>query len=233
MFFKKEIIIITTLFIFIIGGFFIFNYNKQPNESNFIEITPEEEFSDWQTHQSKSFQFKYPPTWKIVNENKSSVNPDKNLKEEIILEQTSGEWIGDTITISYITGNKITDFDSKFGSITYYYDFNSEQWMQFRISEMTGQNKSGLAEIEMQVNNLPVFLGTGRWLTYIIPLSHTEFLKLNISRSGETEPLKNIIRTVKPIEKNNNQEVDVISQFEINEKNKALAEEILSTLILE
>lgn len=118
---------------------------------------------------------------------------------EIGFKQTS---TGDTITMQYISGNSITDTDAKFGPVTYYFDARTQQWM--RSSPDESGNQPGLivtiaSPIAYTGSGLAIFRGTGRWLTYIIPLSHTTFLKLNISGSGNTEPLRSLVQTIKKI----------------------------------
>jgi hypothetical protein len=44
--------------------------------------------------------------------------------------------------------------------------------------------------------DIPVFKATGRWLTYVIPLSHTIFLEFNITGGGYTQPLTDLVKTI-------------------------------------
>ena len=49
-------------------------------------------------------------------------------------------------------------------------------------------------------NNVPVFQATGRWATYVIPLSSTNFLKLNIGGSGQRQPLFDLLKTIRLVD---------------------------------
>ncbi|MBU1015450.1 hypothetical protein KKI17_03425 [Patescibacteria group bacterium] len=134
-----------------------------------------------------------------------------NTSEKIELKQVSGEWIGDRMDITFLTGISITTDDAKFGSITYYYDEDSQRWMKrgSALEYETGSDSSipatPYAGYPSTEDGLPVFPGTTRWATFIIPLSHTTFLKLHITGSGSTQSLEDMLRTVrtlieKPIE---------------------------------
>lgn len=138
--------------------------------------------------------FSKPSNWDITN----------NTSGVVELKQTSGEWVGDTIDISYITGANITTTDAKFGSVTYYWDEGGQKWMKIGQSDRTGEMEStfpatNYTEYPYMANLFPVFVGTNRWLTLIVPLSHTTFLKLHITGSGQTQPLKDILGTIKKI----------------------------------
>lgn len=142
--------------------------------------------------------------WGVSFTKSSDWNVTSNTSEQLNLEQVSGEWTGDKIDISYISGTNITTTDAKFGSVTYYYDENSQRWMKIGQSEKTGDTQSPVPaiaynEYPQTVDGLPVFVGTNRWLTLIVPLSHKTFLKLHITGSGQTQPLKDLLRTIKKI----------------------------------
>lgn len=109
--------------------------------------------------------------------------------------------IGDTMTIQYVSGDKITDTSGKFGPVTYYFDTSTSKWMRSSPDERTGDATEIVVPAVpiLTINGLLVFSGTSSWLTYIIPLSHTTFLKLNISGSGNTQPLTDLLRTIKKI----------------------------------
>ena len=129
-----------------------------------------------------------------------------NSDKEVILRQSSGEWVGDIINISYISAPEITSVDSKFGSVTYYFDEKRNQWMvidqrEGKPSTNNGDPSPSPVSLDhvLLVDNLPVFSGSERWMTFIVPLSHTTFLKLNITGSGQTQPLQDLLKTVKKI----------------------------------
>ncbi len=131
--------------------------------------------------------FTKPTGWKLAT----------NTTNNITLQEPVSD--GDRIKIDYTTGDRITDNDAKFGPITYYFDTTSQSWMVIKPDEQNGGTfPPTVATPEMYTNSgLPVFRGTGRWATYIIPLSHSTFLKLNIGGSGNSKPLKALAETIK------------------------------------
>ncbi|OHA42655.1 MAG: hypothetical protein A3G59_00490 [Candidatus Taylorbacteria bacterium RIFCSPLOWO2_12_FULL_47_20] len=142
--------------------------------------------------------------WGISFSKPSNWDITSNTGGIVELKQVSGEWVGDTIDISYITGANITTTDAKFGSVTYYWNESGQKWMKIGQSEKTGENESPVPattyiEYPYAANTFPVFVGANRWLTLIIPLSHTTFLKLHITGSGQTQPLKDVLGTIKKI----------------------------------
>jgi hypothetical protein len=144
--------------------------------------------------------------WGISFTKGSNWSVTVNAPDQLELKQMSGEGIGDIITIKYITGEKITDQDTKFGDITYWYDTSDTsaskwKWVRAgRMNELTGVMEPSVVDAAPQFYipvNLPVFLGTGRWLTYIFPLSSGSFLKFNITGSGYSQPLTDLVKTIK------------------------------------
>ncbi|MBI2482034.1 MAG: hypothetical protein HYV76_00470 [Candidatus Vogelbacteria bacterium] len=134
------------------------------------------------------------PNWNLISD----------TGDRIELKQVSGDSVGDTIDISYISGTSITTSDTKFGTVTYYYDESNQRWMtNVRQSEKTGETLSPIATpyiyYPYTADGLPVLVGAGRWATFIIPLSHSTFLKLHIDGSGKTKPLDDLLRTIKKI----------------------------------
>lgn len=142
--------------------------------------------------------------WGVSFTKSSDWNVTSNTNEQINLGQVSGEWTGDKIDISYVSDTNITTTDAKFGSVTYYYDTTNQQWMKIGQSEKTGDTESPVpattyTEYPYTADNFPVFVGTNRWLTLIVPLSHTTFLRLHVTGSGQTQPLRDLLRTVRKI----------------------------------
>lgn len=125
---------------------------------------------------------------------------DKNKQ---ILSDVAGDGKGDSIIIQYVTGDKITDTDAKFGSITYYYEKSTGKWMETDNAQTNSANvfttPAPAKVVTYTADKLPVYAGTTRWLTYIVPLSNNTFLKLNITGSGATQPLQDLIKTVHKI----------------------------------
>lgn len=125
------------------------------------------------------------------------------LSNKIVLSDTAGEGKGDSMTIEYVLGDKISDTDSKFGSITYYYEKSTQRWLQVNNAQSADPNQLSVPadakSVATTADKLPVYAGTKRWLTYIIPLSTNTFLKLNITGSGATMPLQDLVKTIHKI----------------------------------
>lgn len=125
------------------------------------------------------------------------------LSNKIFLADTTGEGKGDTILIEYIMGDRISDTDVKVGDITYYYEKSTERWLEIDTVSGKGPNLNTTPVpariVAYTADKLSVFPGTKRWLTYIIPLSTNTFLKLNITGSGATAPLQELVKTIRKI----------------------------------
>jgi len=139
--------------------------------------------------------------WSISLVKPSGWDITSNTTNEVILTQDTGEYAGDIMTVSYISGNSITDTDNKFGNITYYYNGNNQSWMVELPDEQNGGMEAATVAtpISYTADGLPVFNGTRRWKTYIVPLSHTTFVKLNITGGGFIQPLTDLLATLKKI----------------------------------
>lgn len=134
--------------------------------------------------------------WDISFNKGSTWSTQGNTDSQIVLEETSGINKGDKITITQITSNSITDEDAKFGTVTYQYNlpiispYNPNAWVKIKEGNMMATKP------EFYQEKLPVFLGTGRWLTYIIPLAPYSILKFNINGSGNTQALTELVKTI-------------------------------------
>jgi hypothetical protein len=153
----------------------LFTINSAVNQNNIITK------NDWGVSFTKTSD------WDIVT----------NTSSEVSLKQNAGQWVEDIIKINYVSGQSITDTDAKFGNITYYYNGSSNQWM--KTTNENGAVTSIATTSSYTVDGFPVFPGTGRWKTYIIPTSHTTFIKLNIGGSGYSQPLTDLVQTIKKI----------------------------------
>jgi hypothetical protein len=131
--------------------------------------------------------------WDVIS------NTSNEIKLDIITNDHT-EFSG--IDIKCVLGNSITDNDAKYGSITYYYDSSSQKWMVNKPDEQNGGTLPAVVAVpEFNVNGLPVFRGTGRWLTYIVPISPTSIISLKEgdSEGGLTQSLTNLVKTLKRI----------------------------------
>ncbi|MDP4007543.1 MAG: SoxR reducing system RseC family protein [bacterium] len=173
--------------------------DETKTDSKFVSCT----FIDSEANGQQSGTYNK-PEWGISFRKPANWETISDTNEKIELEQTSGEWVGDRMDISFLTGSTITTDDAKFGSLTYYYDENSERWMR-QGSALEYEGVAGpvpaapYSDYSYTEDGLPVFVGTTRWATFIIPLSHTSFLKLHITGSGYTQPLRDMLRTVRTL----------------------------------
>lgn len=136
------------------------------------------------------FAFSYPRTW-------SRGEPDRYGEILLGLPEDSRGY-GDAISVRTIIGPQARVEDAKFGPTTLWYDESEGRWMIGMGSDIEGISESEARPATpafLTDSGLPVFSSTGRWATYIIPLSHERFLILNIGGSGDTEPLAPFAKT--------------------------------------
>jgi len=133
--------------------------------------------------------------WSVVS------NTSNETKLDIIPNPYTG-FSG--IDIKCVLGNTITDTDNKFGKITYFYDSSSQKWMVNSPDEQ-GIGMQTLPAVvaipESTVSGFPVFRGTKRWLSYIIPISQSSILYLSEgdTEGGSTQSLTNLVNTLKKL----------------------------------
>jgi hypothetical protein len=128
-----------------------------------------------------------------------------NTGNEVVLDILSTDHTLGTngIDIKCVLSNTITDTDAKFGNITYYYDSGIKKWM-VKGPDETGDGSNLTpkeATVLFTVDGLPVFRGTGRWLTYIVPISSSSILYLHEgdTEGGYTQTLTNLVKTLKKL----------------------------------
>lgn len=137
-------------------------------------------------------------TWGVSLMKSSDWNITTNTESALVLSTAD-----DIITVTHVTGSSITDSDAKFGPITYSYSNANNAWMV----EMPDEQASGMhtkpstvaTVVAYTQGGLPIFNGTGRWKTYIVPTSHTTFLKFTITGSGNTQPLTTLLQTLQSL----------------------------------
>jgi len=108
------------------------------------------------------------------------------------------------IDIKCVLSNTITDTDAKFGNITYFYDMGKKAWMETDNKEGEGITPNSIPVLAVPlfiVDGLPVFRGTGRWLTYIVPTSPSTVLYFNEgdTEGGYTQTLTNLVNTIRKL----------------------------------
>ena len=127
-----------------------------------------------------------------------------NTSNETVLDIPSTDHIIGTsgINIKCVLGNSITDTDAKFGNITYYYDSITQKWMVNAPDERDGGTLPAVVATPLfTVNGWPVFRGTSRWLSYIIPISPSSILYFHEgdTEGGYTQTLTNLVKTLKKL----------------------------------
>lgn len=106
---------------------------------------------------------------------------------------------GDRISFTLVSGDKVQDVDSKFGDVTYQFDETLNEWQVTWNTDATVGTDQGPKSAELLFNTnsgFPVFAGVHRWKTDVVALSHTQFLLVNITGSGETTALDPIVNTL-------------------------------------
>jgi hypothetical protein len=139
--------------------------------------------------------FVMPESWHVV----------ETSQDKIILRFDIGTSFGDIITITHHKNVEyMTNTDNKFGSVTYFWNPELNDWFFNKDAESMIPNAGVVAQravpkYRTPIDNLPVFQGTQRWLTEIIPIGNYDFIVVNISGSGDTQPLRNLVQTIKRI----------------------------------
>jgi hypothetical protein len=134
------------------------------------------------------------PEWGISFPLPIGWNVTNDVDSQIVLTQHSS---GDRITLDYTESQSYTDIDAKRGQVTYTFNDVSGKWIAVENTYTDGGMVSNEAKPVLMINKIiPVFVGSSRWKTYIVPLSHTQFLKINITGSGQTTPLDEFIKTI-------------------------------------
>ncbi len=161
-----------------------------PDTPDILQILSTFKFTDFIIRKDWGVSFQKTNEWEVAT---------NTAMGGIVLTQKSGEGQGDRITISHIASSTITDNDAKFGPATYFYDKTNNSWMRATYSsELDGQVPTAKAvPVSYTLDKLPIFRGTSRWATYIIPLSNNSILKLNITGSGSKTALDELIKTIK------------------------------------
>lgn len=147
---------------------------------------------------SFGFAFYYPQSWKISE------------TDGVITLTNFGPYYDDRILISRKSGSRAINTDAKFGTVTYYYDNNSQSW---QVNQNTDFN-SGIRNATPSfytISNFPVFSGVSRWKTNIVPISTDKFLIVNITGSGFTGVLDPFTETIS--ERNANVSSETISNL--------------------
>lgn len=146
--------------------------------NSFMGNTPHVFKPEW------GISFVVPREWKITND----------VDSQVVLMHTSSQ---DRITLDYTRSQSYTDIDTKFGNVTYEYNDVAQKWYQVTDTESgSGQKMSEAKPAFYLYNVIPVFLGTSRWKTYIITISDDQFIKVNITGSGNTQPLEEFVKSI-------------------------------------
>lgn len=137
--------------------------------------------------------------WGVYFEKGNDWKVKSNDASQVALEQVAGGFIGDVMIISFVSAASLTDTDAKFGSVTYSFDSQKGEWMKTSNEVEAPAGPTIATPDSYTSDNLPVFRGTQRWRTYIIPLSEDSFIKMNITGSGNYEALDKLVKTLRKI----------------------------------
>lgn len=162
------------------------------NTATFIKATTvssgmkcENERSDARIYTDPSgYSFEYPVGWAL----ESGTEVPTLLSTE-----------GDRISFTLVSGDKVQDIDGKFGDVTYQFDETLNEWQVTWNTDATVGTDQGPKAAELLFNTnsgFPVFAGLHRWKTDVVALSHSQFLLVNITGSGETSALDPIVKTL-------------------------------------
>jgi hypothetical protein len=141
------------------------------------------------THKDWGVSFTKDDTW-VLGEKTGSY---------FVLRSSAQGKVTDTIVVSYITGNSITDRDPKSSKyVLYYWDAkNGGGWYEAGNDGTSQDYMPRIARPALVVfGGTPVFVGASGWQTYIVPLSQSTFIKMSIDGSGQTEPLNQLLQTM-------------------------------------
>ena len=132
------------------------------------------------------YSFYYPTTWALTE-----------TEDGLKLEHIGAD--DDYITITEVSGDSVTNKDTKFGDITYYFSTKSGKWVfetNNDMSQATGQGSGIATPLFTTLSDAPVFSGTERWKTNIVALTQETFIVINMSGSGYTKPLEPFTKMV-------------------------------------
>ncbi len=138
------------------------------------------------TDPTYGFILYYPSTWTLTSKGAGSRDIG------IINFDNVGPDGGNSIDVTIQAGNKVTTTDNKFGEVSYFYDNSAGGWMTIGNDGITKPASASY----YTVSGLPVFMGTNRWKTTIVPLSTTKFLVIHITGSGWTAVVDPLTKTV-------------------------------------
>ncbi len=203
------------------GGAYVYTQTEIFNNNNGeVQITPESDIPTADVSEKKKVVVDAKANGSVKAEVKQNqyIDPGRNfyfyhnfkvINETEIeggqiaqLSSLGGEYPEDIISVSYRVRELFEDSDAKFGPFQLRYSEKKQCWetyttsgkgvigdVTFICTEPVGYTDAGL----------PIFVSTLRWKTYVIPIDKDKFVKLNISGSGSTKPLEDIVKSVHKI----------------------------------
>lgn len=137
------------------------------------------------------------PSEKITQGTYSFCLPkDHTWKRENNILQLSHINTEDTISITEFSGKSYTNSDTKFWDITIAYNNTTQTW-ELDERKRTASQWTRLSTLTTK-NGTKVFIGTERWLTYIVPIDEWHLVILNSTGGWFVEPLKELIESFTP-----------------------------------
>lgn len=128
------------------------------------------------------------------------VQPLLGLNAPLTLVKETGEDAGDIISVSFVQSSTVTNTDAKFGTIVYMYDYAKNAWTYKQDTDTRVVPDFIIATpLRNTANNLPVFAGTQRWATRIVPLSDKQVLVFNVTGSGYVPALEAFVDSMRLI----------------------------------
>jgi hypothetical protein len=130
------------------------------------------------------FSFWHPSDWQIKQDRgQEKIFPGGRTVKTYSLTDTRGDWV--TVWVVTTRDMKITDMGGAgpIGSITYSYDADKKKWMM----EMPDNKSAGPTETQTRYHTMagqPIFPGTSRFNTSIVPIADNTFVIVNDGGSG-------------------------------------------------
>jgi hypothetical protein len=144
------------------------------------------------------FSFIIPEGWEIISNTETEI---KLKSEELDISNN------DLITIKYINGDHYYNLDAKLGWIDILRKYDDKEGFCFEVtrsiekdskvgeSPTTPEECINIKDVENKIEGRPVWVGKGRWKTYIIN-TYNGFISINIQGSGNTSALEELKNTI-------------------------------------
>lgn len=157
-----------------------------------IPTTPQNESEGWTTYRNEKYQFSF------SHPNTLIVNQAEENKWELLDVGTAKS---NPISITLVSGQRVTDANGKFGSVTYYQENGG--WYKIGTDYRTGESLPAIAVqvVQRTSGGSPIFIGSTPsqgWgsFTYIVALSSDRFLVVKGPDSTVNSSLFGVVETI-------------------------------------